>query len=188
MTRAYKTEGVVLSRRNIGEADKLITLFTKHYGKKRIIAKGVRRIHSRRAPHLEVFSYVHVMVYQGKTWDTLTEVVTKGVFPEINTRLERLGFGYIALELTERLTAEHQESDIIFHQLLRFLTQLNDVSTTRTAAETALTAYKQFLMGELGFIEKGVYLEKGALDKQIRDVLEMQLKSNELLTNIQRVL
>ena len=56
MIRTYKVNAIVLARRNIGEADKLITLFTKEYGKKKVLAKGIRRVSSRRAPYLEQFS------------------------------------------------------------------------------------------------------------------------------------
>ena len=54
--RRYSTEAIVLKRSDLGEADRILTLFTPHKGKVHVIAKGVRRITSKRAGHLELLS------------------------------------------------------------------------------------------------------------------------------------
>jgi len=52
--KSYKTEGIIIKRKNFGEADRILTIFTKNKGKISIVAKGVRKINSRRAPHIEL--------------------------------------------------------------------------------------------------------------------------------------
>ncbi|PIZ97846.1 MAG: DNA repair protein RecO, partial [Candidatus Levybacteria bacterium CG_4_10_14_0_2_um_filter_35_8] len=54
---SYKTEGIVIKRRNLGEADKILTIFTKRYGKIQVKAPGIRKINSRRSPHVELLNY-----------------------------------------------------------------------------------------------------------------------------------
>ena len=41
--RQFRTQAIILSRRDFGEADRLLTLFTPHHGKIRAIAKGARK-------------------------------------------------------------------------------------------------------------------------------------------------
>jgi DNA repair protein RecO (recombination protein O) len=58
MIRREKLRAIILSRRNIGEADRLVTLFTRRYGVLKVVAKGVRRIPSRRGGNLEPLTQV----------------------------------------------------------------------------------------------------------------------------------
>ena len=77
MTKSYKADGIIVARKNFGETDKLVTIFTKQYGKKVVLAKGIRRITSRRAPHLELFSAVSLVLRSGKSFDYITLVSTR---------------------------------------------------------------------------------------------------------------
>ncbi|MDQ3929945.1 MAG: DNA repair protein RecO, partial [Chloroflexota bacterium] len=52
----YKSEAVVIKRSDLGEADKILTIFTPHFGKLRVVAKGVRKVSSRLAGHVELFT------------------------------------------------------------------------------------------------------------------------------------
>ena len=185
MFHSFKTEAVILSRHNVGEADKLLTLFTREFGKKVVIAKGIRRTHSRRAPHLELFSHAQLILHKGKRFDLVTEVESIEPFLHLRKKLERVAFVYIALELTSRMTAEAQESIDIFTQLLHFLQTLNGLTTTRKQAQQALIAFKQFMLEELGFMEGNLNISEALLDIKIETVLERTLKSPALLTNIQ---
>lgn len=74
MSRTYKTEGIILKRINLGEADKIITLYSRHYGKIRCIAKGIRNITSRKGGNLELFNRVAIFLAKGKNLDIITEV------------------------------------------------------------------------------------------------------------------
>ncbi|MBI4096902.1 MAG: DNA repair protein RecO, partial [Candidatus Levybacteria bacterium] len=52
--RTFRTEGIIIKRKNFGEADRILTVFTKEYGKLQVKAKGIRRIPSRRSAHVEL--------------------------------------------------------------------------------------------------------------------------------------
>lgn len=188
MIRSYKTEAIILSRRNSGEADKLLTVFSKEFGKKQLLARGIRKVASRRAPYLEPFSYVAMQVYKGKSIDIVTEVESIETFALLRKRLERIGFGFIALELTERLTAEHQESEVIFIALLAFIGELSRQQTTRNKAQEMLSNYKKFLLTHLGFLAEQTTHTESFLDEKIESVLESPLRSLRVLTNIQSAL
>ena len=73
MLNSSKIDGVILKRSNFGEADKLVTIFSKQQGKIKVLAKGIRRIKSKRAPHLELFNYTTLILHHGKSFDIVTE-------------------------------------------------------------------------------------------------------------------
>lgn len=59
----FKTLGVVVRRRDLGEADRLLTLFTRRFGKVRAVAKGCRRPRSRMAGHLEPLNVAEFLLW-----------------------------------------------------------------------------------------------------------------------------
>lgn len=185
--RSYKTEGFVLSRKNSGETDRLVTLFTRHFGKKQFIAKGIRRITSKRAPHLELFSHVSLVVHKGRTLDLILEAEAIDHFTFIRTRLERVGHVYVALELIQRLTAENQEQEYVYLLLKQFLETMCDPGLGRLQAKKELTTFKTKLLISLGFSDEAQVFSEAELDQLIEKTLESSLKSPALLTQIQRI-
>jgi DNA repair protein RecO (recombination protein O) len=108
--RVYRTEAIVLRRLNLGEADRLLTLFTPEYGKIRVVAKGVRRPGSRKAGHLEPFTRSSVMLARGRELDIVTQAESLDLFPDLHQDLERLGQAAYMVELLDRFTVAEGES------------------------------------------------------------------------------
>src|SRR5260370_15226314 len=69
----YRDDGVVLRTQKLGEADRIITLLTRHNGRVRAVARGVRRTKSRFGARLEPFTHVDVMIHPGRTLDVITQ-------------------------------------------------------------------------------------------------------------------
>ena len=89
MSRSYTAEAIILKRTNFDEADKIITFLSKYKGKFTAIAKGVRKIASRRSPNLELFNKVKGHFASGRNLDVLTEVETVHTFKKIKESLEK---------------------------------------------------------------------------------------------------
>ena len=71
--RLYKTPGIVLTRFDLGEADRVLTVLTPHEGKLKVIAKGVRKPTSRLGGSLEPFAELHLVLARGRTFDIVTQ-------------------------------------------------------------------------------------------------------------------
>ena len=113
--RSYTTEGIVIKRSNFGEAGKLITLFTKDQGKVTLIARGLRKLSSKRAGSLELFNLVKFHAVQGKTsLDTLTEVQFLNSFPSWKKHLGRITLAYQLCEAIDKLTPDREPHPEIF--------------------------------------------------------------------------
>src|SRR5579884_65459 len=119
--RVYTTDAIVLRRLNLGEADRIVTLYTPAQGKLRAIAKGARRPASRLAGHLELFSLSALQLAHGRELDVITQAETRDAFRSVREDLARTTQAYYALELVDRLTPDRQESQPVFdllHELL----------------------------------------------------------------------
>lgn len=146
--RTYKTEAIVIKRFNLGEADKLITLMSPQLGKVRGIAKGVRRLYSRKAPSLELFSQVQVFLAKGKNLDFITEVELIQGFPKLRQDLERVKFAYQFAELIDVVTRENQENRAVFELLVKALGWLE---RTDDLKKEGLRRFQVALLNQLGF-------------------------------------
>ena len=72
----YRDAAIVLRAQKLGEADRIVTLLTRQHGKVRAVAKGVRRTKSRFGARLKPCMIVDVMLYEGRSLDTVTQAVT----------------------------------------------------------------------------------------------------------------
>jgi DNA repair protein RecO (recombination protein O) len=122
--RILKTEAIVLRRMDMGEADRLVILFSPIAGKLRAIAKGVRRPRSRKAGHLEPFTRVEIVLARGRELDIISQASAIDHFPEFGQDLERLGEAAYAVELLDRFTVEGGESGGLYRLLMETLQRL----------------------------------------------------------------
>lgn len=179
--RVYTTHAIVLKRRNVGEADRILTIFSKEYGRMRVVAKGIRRVSSRRAPHLEVFSHVTLMLHKGKTWESVTEVTPIDSFLKLRASLPRVSAAYYLCELVDALTAERQEHREVYTLLLNALTALAEGS------EEPLPLTERFalaLLRTLGFLAQDRELTAGQIEPYIEGIIEKHLRTPKILSKL----
>ncbi|MBI2036418.1 DNA repair protein RecO [Candidatus Microgenomates bacterium] len=172
--RSYKTEGIILKRTNFGEADRILTVFTKKYGKVKIMAKGVRRITSRRSPNIELFNLTTLYIHKGRTFDILTEAQVINTFPTIRKNLELVGLAYYVCELVDGLCAEHQPHAKVFDLLVNVLQELDN---------GVIANFEQELLQELGFLPRR-QLTTINTAAYIEQILERRLKTRHLLSKL----
>ncbi len=116
--RSIRVEAVVIRHSNWGEADRLLVLFTRERGKVRAIAKGVRKMHSRKAGHLEPFTRVSLQLARGRDLWIVTQAETVEPYLQIREDLVRTAYASYVVELVERFTYE-EGSSIPLYQLLQ---------------------------------------------------------------------
>ena len=106
----YRDQAVVLRTQKLGEADRIITLFTKEHGRIKAVAKGVRRTKSKFGARLEPTSYVDLQLYAGKSLDIVTEVTSIENFGEsLSADYKNWTTANSILEAAERFTENEHE-------------------------------------------------------------------------------
>ena len=122
--RTYSDEGIVLARRNFGEADRILSIYSKNHGRISVVAKGIRKLTSRKRGHLEVFSYIRFQAVEGHGIGILTEVETINSFESFKKDLKEVSLAYFFCEVIGKITHEHERNDGIFELILNYLEKL----------------------------------------------------------------
>jgi DNA repair protein RecO (recombination protein O) len=122
--RLYRVDAIVLKRKDMGEADRLLTCFTRDRGKLTLIAKGIRKPASRKAGHLELFTHARYLVARARTWDLITQVETVNVYLPLREDLVRTSYAYYCAELLDRLTEEQDAQAEMFDLFLETMSRL----------------------------------------------------------------
>jgi DNA repair protein RecO (recombination protein O) len=124
--RVYHSEAVVLRRQDLGEADRLLTIFTPDRGKLRVVAKGVRKPRSRKAGHLEPLTRARLMVSRGRELDIITQAEAIDQYPSLREDLIKLGQASYTVELLDRFTVEEGASSRLYELLVDTLDRLDE--------------------------------------------------------------
>jgi DNA repair protein RecO (recombination protein O) len=115
----YRVQAIILKRSDVGEADRLLTLYTPDRGKLRAVAKGARKPTSRKTGHVELFNHASLLIAVGRDLDIITQADTVDAFLPIRSDLDRLSYAYYFAELVDRFTEEGEEHYAVFDLILR---------------------------------------------------------------------
>ena len=145
--RTYQTEAIVIKRIKLGEADRILTIYTPEYGKLKAVAKGTRRPKSKLGGHVELLTHSRLMLARGRNLDIITQAQTIGNFLPIKDDLELISRGLYIAELVDSFTGEHIEDRRLFDLLLETLKQLSQTKD----CEPVLRYFELNLLDHLGY-------------------------------------
>jgi DNA repair protein RecO (recombination protein O) len=169
--RTYSTEGIILAKVNYSEADRIMVVFSKDFGKLSLIAKSVRKPESRKRGNLEVFNHIKFAAARGKNLDIITEVENINSYSKIRKSLKRMSVAYFIAETIGRITTEDEENQVLFLSVLNALSELEtDVSLRRFRLE-----FTEELLKTLGYWPKSKKMDNP--DKELETVLEKSLNT-----------
>lgn len=145
--RLYRISAVVLKRRDMGEADRLLTVFARDRGKLTLLAKGVRRPASRKAGHIEPFVYTELLVAKGKSLDLVTQAETIDAHRRLREDLLLSSWAYYVSELVDAFTQDADPNALLFDLMHETLGRLD------AGAEPALAVryYELHLLALAGY-------------------------------------
>jgi DNA repair protein RecO (recombination protein O) len=145
--RNYQTEAIVIKKIKLGEADRILTLYTPHLGKIQAVAKGVRRPRSKMSGHLELLTHSLVSLARGKNIDTITGTQTINSFLPLKSNLKLTAYALYATELVNQFTAENLENYPLFQLLLETMHRLCQGGDN----ELVLRYFELHLLNEVGY-------------------------------------
>ena len=144
--RRYTTEAIVLSRFDLGEADRVLTLITPGIGKLKAIAKGIRRPSNRLGGSLEPFAELTVALARGRTFDVVTEVRVGHAWLSLRDDLESAATAWYLAELADRSLEERHAAEPLYTMLRRAYELLDAGMAPGRVARW----YEMHLLDELG--------------------------------------
>jgi len=114
----YNIEAIVLKKISYGDADRIYTLLTKDKGKITAVARGVRKISSRRGGNLDTLNHINITLSENTSgYKTITEVKTLGSYRNLKKSLECSLAGYYMAELINKSVEENSENNDVFFLL-----------------------------------------------------------------------
>jgi DNA repair protein RecO (recombination protein O) len=145
--RVYSTDAVVLRQRKLGEADRIVTLYTANLGKVEAVAKGVRKAKSRLAGHVEPLTQGTFQLAHGRTLDIVTQVEACETFPAVRSDLDRLSRALYACELLDRFTEPREPHALLYSLLVDTLKRVADGGDV----DRAVRFFEMALLDEMGY-------------------------------------
>lgn len=148
MSRYKKSEGLVLTKKNLLRNDKFVIIFSQDFGKITLLAKGVKKIKSKRLSHLETGNYIKFSFYKKGERLYLRETELLWGHSKIKSSRRKLQLLYLAFLILNKILPEEQKEAKIFERTLLFLKNLNNQS----ANIDKLKAYLGDLLVSSGFV------------------------------------
>lgn len=118
-----------MRRTNFGEANLLLHIFTKDFGKIQAVGRSARKAQGKLKGHLEPFLYSDLMIVHGKKMDTVAGSFIIENFLNLRNNLDSIFAASVILEIADRMTIEGYHDEKVFELILESLRFLDDVDT-----------------------------------------------------------
>ncbi len=167
-----KDLGFIVKRTNFGESDRYITIFTKYNGKVEVVAKGVRKLTSRRASSVELLNLVRFQAVRTSKNHILTEVELISSYETLKNNLPNVQILFLLCELIDKLCPLGQKHDDVFELIKTTLARV------KTDQEPAVSDFQKNILSLLGFWDgKKEFHNDEDVRQFIESVIERKLKS-----------
>ncbi len=123
--RSIRTEGIVLRRRDFGESDRILVLFTRKLGRVSVIAKGARKPSSKISGHLELFMRSSFLISRGRNLHILSQAEVVEDYEPLRKNLSGIGIGSYVIELVDAVTYEEGSNLKLYNLLISTLDSLS---------------------------------------------------------------
>lgn len=137
----FTVEAVVLKTDDFGDANRVVTLFTKEYGKLEANAYGCRRSRSALSGAMQMFNHISAQLTRGAKVDTIRDADIVNFYDSLTKDLERLAYASLLFEIVNRMTFPRQQELETFDLLTKSL----PVLSTRNPRIAALIGACQFM-------------------------------------------
>ncbi|MEK7633332.1 MAG: DNA repair protein RecO [Patescibacteria group bacterium] len=169
MTRSLKTEAVVLKKKDLLNRDVLISFFTAELGLLTVFAKGVKKITSRRSPHLQTGNLLNVLLSHKNDRYYLQESQLISGFFELKKDENKVRQLYSFLFVLDRLLPEQQKEARVYNLTKKFFIDLSKSSK----AEMIIVKYLTEIMMILGYLDKKV--NRSELKSLIEEIINEKI-------------
>jgi len=147
MNRLFQTDGIVLKCIKLNESDKIVTMFSRHHGKIRAIAKGIRKTKSQFGSSLENLTLVKIMAFKGKNLNIVSQTeIINSFFPQ-SKDLISYGIAIQCAEIIDKITEDEDPNESIYILFKNVLMLLRDEENTALL----LVAFQWKLFSILGY-------------------------------------
>ncbi len=147
-----KTKAIILKTADLGEADRLLTIYSKEFGKIRVIARGVKKVSSKLRYHLEPLSYSQFILVEGKQNKIVKDSILMNQFLSIKKDLNKVKTAYKIVDLIDQLIVGEEKDDNIWELIL----QVFKIISKKEENPQIVEEFRNSLLKLLGYDPKHV--------------------------------
>lgn len=167
--KSFTDEAIVLRSKDLGEADRILTILTRGHGKIRVMAKGIRRPTSRKGGNLDLLTLSRVSIRKNRDWYLVTEAISLNSFLNLKKGVNIISRAYYLCELIDSLCPLEQSDEFVFDLLVTVLTSFQKNSTRK------IWDFEYDLLRHLGYIT--AENRQNGLRAFIEGIIERELKT-----------
>lgn len=150
MSAAISDVGIIIHQTRFGEADKFVKILSEHHGLLDVIAKGARRLTSKKSPHLDNLNLIRFNTSRGHAPQYLAQVDTISSFSKIKADFHKVRTCFYLTEVMNLTLVEGQPDGALFVAFRQFLEELDNLAGDESSRELAID-FQHFLISHLGF-------------------------------------
>ncbi len=166
-----KDKGFVLRRVNFGDSDRYITIFTKDHGKIEVVAKGVRKITSRRSSSVELLNLVDFQAVRSRKNFVLTEVKLINPFDTLKQELDGIQKAFLMCEIVDQIMPVGVAHDDVFDLMNRAACKMLENDKNMAYFQAKLLSLMGFWDGKTAF-ENSTHVQN-----VVEETIERKLKT-----------
>ena len=162
----YKYQGIVLNKRDIGEVDRIYTIYTLEAGKIRVLGKGVRKPNAKLAGNLESITQAEIFISRNRGMGKITGSIAINNFTEIKTNLNSINRVFYVFKILAKIISEEEKDPLIFNLLETYLIGIEKFGEEENKADILTLGLLFKILSEMGYrleVEKCVHCEKRLL-------------------------
>lgn len=148
----YKTEGFIFKKEDIGETDRIYSVYTKDFGRIEVLGKGIRKISAKLRAGMELFSFSEIEFIKGKKGKRLTDAFLIKRFSRLRKDLKRLKISFKITDLLEKLIKGEEKDERILNLILETFDKLNDYFFSHSLEKTLFYYFFWNLLNFLGYV------------------------------------
>lgn len=162
----YKYQGIILNKKDIGEADRLYTIYTFEAGKIRVLGKGVRKSNAKLAGNLETITQAEIFIAKNKGMGKITGSIAINNFSNIKTDLDLVSKIFYVFKIMAKIISEEEKDETIFELLEKYLVSMDNIFEKGGNADILTLGLAFKMLSEMGYrleVNRCVHCEKKLL-------------------------
>ena len=148
MPSPYPLDAFVLARKNFGEADRMLRVYSLENGQEHVLAKGIRRPLSSTKGALELFSLAAIFVQPSRSIPFIAEARAIETYQALRSRLPRVLLAHHVAETVLKLTQERDPNPDVFHLVQETFAYLDRAPNTHLVLES----FRVRFLATIGFL------------------------------------
>lgn len=159
----YKYTGIILNKKDVGEVDRIYTIYTLEAGKIRVLGKGVRKPNAKLAGNLESITQAEIFLAKSRGMGKITGSIAIDSFANIKTNLDLVNKVFYVFKIIARLISDEEKDEKIFRLLEKYLAVMDGLSGEEDRADIITIGLLFKILDEMGYrleVERCVHCEK----------------------------